>query len=85
MGSRNQDFTPTEGRLKTELTHAREAYERAKIEFDEATRHAHSIGLDNPDGAHALHVAAKEYGHTLSRYSEAVQRFTDFLLRGKQS
>jgi len=85
MGWLDSRDNPTEAQLKTELMQARAVYDRAKVSFDEASGHAHSIGFDHPDGVYALHVAAREYGQALARYSEAVKRFASFVLRGKQT
>ena len=77
------DDNPTEARQKAELKQALEIYERAKIEFDEASGNARSIGLDHPDGAYALQLATQRYASALSQYKEAVKRFSDFVLGGR--
>lgn len=70
-----------ETQLFAEVTQARETYEFAKRAFDEATQRAHTMGLDHPDGAHGLLNATRYYNHALSQYTEALKKFSQFVLR----
>jgi hypothetical protein len=64
---------------------ARAEYDRAKTAFERATDLAYEMGVDNPDGAHVLHTAAIEYNRAVQKYSAAVKRFTDFILRANRA
>jgi hypothetical protein len=70
-------------RLKGELGEARAKYERANREFEIASSHAYGLGLSTVDGAHALHQAAKHQRVATTGYAKTVDRFCDFILRGK--
>jgi hypothetical protein len=73
-----------EERLKTELSLARDRHERAKASFDLAANASQEIGLDHPDGAHGMLKASQEYNLALRQYSDAVERYCQFLLKGKK-
>ena len=79
---KRQEREAIEGRLDSELRQARDDFERAKYQFDLTTAEACALGLEQFDGAHALHSAAREYNHALRQYSTAVKRISDFILRG---
>ena len=66
-----------EGRQK--LVKARIEYEVAKSSFDQAVREAHSVGLNNPDGAHGLSVATRKFNEAIRRYRHMLQTFSDLI------
>jgi hypothetical protein len=68
---RLEQWEDIERQLRSELNDAREGYERAKL----------SLGMNYPDVTHP--DATEEYSHALAAYSEAVKRFTDFILKGR--
>jgi hypothetical protein len=80
---RPEQLQAIESRLQAELKAASEGYNRAKLQFEEARDLADSQGLAHPESTHALSSAARDYGDALVGYSEAMKRFTDFILRGK--
>ena len=77
-----QERVAIEECLTRELKQARNEFERLRRLFDLTTAEAHALGLNNPDGAHALHSITREYNHALKHYGAAVKRFSDFILEG---
>jgi hypothetical protein len=71
-----------EARLKLELHEAHAALERAGQVLDAKAELAMDIGLDQPDGTHALKNGASQYTHALKQYSAALKRFSDYVLHG---
>ena len=71
---------PRQDWLKAELNAARKAYERAKVEFDQASSLASELGLNGSDGAHSLRSATHAYNYALEKYSAAVKRYAEFIL-----
>ena len=71
-----------ERQLHSELNDAREVYERAKSQFDEARNLPNSQGVAQAENT-ALSNATKDYSDALAQYSEAVNRFSNYVLRGK--
>ena len=72
-----------ETRLTAELARARDHHDRAKVEFDLATARARELGPDTRDGNYTILKATRAYNHTLREYRHALDRFCDFILRGK--
>jgi hypothetical protein len=68
--------------LRTEMTYARKAYEIARLELMKASQIQHELGLNNPDGAHALRSPSMRYHYLLGQYSKAVRRLAFFLWTG---
>ena len=54
---------------------ASEEYRKIRSEFGDM--------LDHPDGAHAVHEAAKKEQVALENYARALRAFTDLTLRGR--
>lgn len=74
--------------LRQKLADARLKYDLAKASFDRAARVASDVGLNNPDGAHGILVATRNYNEALRRYRGMLQAFTDFVFEnspGKRS
>jgi len=69
-------------RLRSDLTYTREVYEFARLKFEELSQRAREIGLNTPDGTHALHTAAREYQYFLRQYSRAVKQLACFMRSG---
>jgi hypothetical protein len=70
-GDHNHQLTsPPEGaRLASQMRRAREAYERAKFDFELALQLAEELGLRNPDGTHNLNSVTRTYNLALQQYS----------------
>ena len=64
------------------MNYAREVYEFAWLEFEEAFQQAHDLGLKTADGAQALQNAVVQYQYRFRQYELAVNRFADCLLTG---
>jgi len=62
------------------MEQSRGKYEEAKIIFEEVSTQAFQIGLDSAEGAHAIFKATQHFNIALKQYSDALHRFTTFLL-----
>jgi hypothetical protein len=77
---RQEEPTPVEERLKSELQSAHDLYECAKQGCEEASRCSRDIGLNTPDGTHILFNATGEFSRCLEKYTAAVKQYADFIL-----
>ncbi|MFN7997557.1 MAG: hypothetical protein U0Q18_28320 [Bryobacteraceae bacterium] len=77
------EFDRIGNRLREELEIARERYEEAKIEFARLSGISLELGLRHSDGSHAMAQAVKHLSWATREYSEAVKRFSDFILRDR--
>ena len=66
--------------LRRELQTARAEYDLADDEFKRLTRLGYEIGPESVDGAHALHIAASQFKNATQEYSEALSKYTKYLL-----
>ena len=83
LSKRPANQSAIELRLKNELDEARANFECANREYDVAAAHARELGLHTVDGAYALHQASKQQTAATAAYSNAVDRFCDFILHSK--
>ena len=77
---RQEEPTPVEDRLKSELQSAHDLYECAKQGHEEASRCSMDIGLNTPDGTHFLFNATREFNRRLEKYTAALKLYADFIL-----
>jgi len=76
------EYPDQESRLKAELDEARLRYKRSKKELDAAKQIARDLGLNTPDGSHAVRKASLDFGQALDRYGDALKRFSQFVMYG---
>jgi hypothetical protein len=68
--------------LRAEVERAKSRYEIAKAEFTRVCTDIPS-GLPHPDGTQRLHNAARDQRVSRDAFQAALDRFNDFVLRGK--
>ena len=69
-------------RLRAELQRAESQYKLSQAEFSFVLSDIPS-GLPQPDGTQRIHNAARDYHTSREAFQTALDRFNDFILRGK--
>ena len=72
-----------EKQLREKLNAAEEAYYAASEEHEKIRTEFRHM-LDHPDGAHAVHQAAKKERLALENYGHALKAFSDLTVHGRR-
>jgi len=65
--------------LRAEIQLARDRFEAAKLEFDQATAKAHRIGVAAPEGSALLQSASTQYNQSARAYGDVLKRFAEVI------
>ena len=72
-----------EKQLLEEMNAAKKAYRAASEEYDKVRTEFRHM-LNHPDGAHAVHQAAKKERLALENYGHALKAFSDLRVHGQR-